>query len=114
MSYPVRYYYFSNGKRNGPFTIPSMTGFGNASASSALEARKLIDTRLPENIKNKFQATNDIQLQKSMSESKTAGKDIFYWTDTLLPNSYGGRKSRRKKSRRAKMSRGRKSRRARE
>jgi len=54
MSYPVRYYYFSNGKRNGPFTITSMTGFGNASASSALEARKLIDTRLPENIKNKF------------------------------------------------------------
>lgn len=46
-----------------------------------------------------------------MSESKTAGKDIFYWTDTLLPNSYGGKKSR--KSRKAKMSRrGKKSRRA--
>jgi hypothetical protein len=60
MSYPVRYFYYTKGtsdvpgKRLGPFIIPSQTGIGNASNSSAQDAAQLINDRMPPTMKRLY------------------------------------------------------------
>jgi hypothetical protein len=85
MSYPVRYYYASQGKRVGPVVIPGVH------ANSAIEANELIKSNLPADLSASYSVDPDIGLKDD--------RGVFFW-NAYLNQKQGGRKRTRTVSRR--------------